>query len=1036
MLYKKNSSQILSDDLFRNPTSEYRGAPFWSWNCKLDKNQLLRQMEQLKEMGFGGAHIHTRTGLDTEYMGDEYMQYVRDCCNKAEDENMLIWLYDEDRWSSGPAGGKVTRHKPFRRKRLMLFSEDKGWNTPKEKALESGEPYLLSCYDVVLDSNGYLADYRRIGIDAAAQGTKWYAYVVNEKESPWFNNQTYVDAMDTDAISKFVEITHERFKQCVGDKFNTVIPSIFTDEPNANHEFSIAIPTPDYTGRILYGWSRRFEEKYFQRYGADILDTLPELFWIKKDHSDSISKYRYFDFTAEMFSQNFSKQIGDWCRDNGIGLTGHLLHEESLLNQAITCGETMRSYGYFGIPGIDILCDGIELSTAKQAQSCVHQYGKEAMLSELYGVTNWDFDFRGHKFQGDWQAVLGVTVRVPHLSWLSMQGEAKRDYPAAIGYQSPWYKEYPIIENHFARVNTAMTRGKAVVRVGVIHPVESVWIYTGPSSQTSTTLASLEQNFQNITRWLLQTHNDFDYICESTLPSLTREDPRAVGEMTYDTIIVPGNLSIRSSTIAYLKKFVKAGGRLLFTGKCPEYVDGVKSDQCQHLFEISEKVNNDCASVSEALENSRLVRLLNSKGKAAQNLIYALREDTDSRWLFVAHSARPTGNTRGVSGLTQHDVLSAENIEISVKGHFKPVLYDTMTGKITPVPYRYDGAFTVLNREMNAFDSVLLKLEKDCDCAEVAETAEADEIIQAFDIKNAVDYTLDEPNVLLLDQAQYAFDDGDWCDTEEVLRIDNKFRELLGYPMRTAYYPQPYTMPKQPETHLLRLKYRFDSEIEYAGAFLAIENAENITVHLNGTRVENQTFGYYTDESIRKLKLPVIQKGENIMDVVIPFGQRTNVEWCYILGEFGVRVCGCESTIISRQSKIGFGDICTQGMPFYGANINYAIPVDMPIDGKIKVHTSYYRGSLVGVTIDGKRVGSIVLPPYDCIIENVTAGKHLIELTLFGNRHNSFGALHWVNEIAHWFGPRAWRTVGDDWCYEYKVHKTGILKSPIITILK
>ena len=179
----------------------------------------------------------------------------------------------------------------------------------------------------------------------------------------------------------------------------------------------------------------------------------------KKDRSDSVVKYRYFDFVAKMFSENFSKQLGDWCDEHKIAFTGHLLREPQLTSQSVTCGETMRNYGKFGIPGIDILCDQIELTTAKQAQSAVHQYGKEGMLSELYGVTNWDFDFRGHKFQGDWQAALGVTVRVPHLAWLSMAGEAKRDYPASISYQSPWYKEYPIIEDHFARVNTALTRG-------------------------------------------------------------------------------------------------------------------------------------------------------------------------------------------------------------------------------------------------------------------------------------------------------------------------------------------------------------------------------------------------------------------------------------------------------------------------------------------------------------------------------------------------------------------------------------------------
>ena len=121
------------------------------------------------------------------------------------------------------------------------------------------------------------------------------------------------------------------------------------------------------------------------------------------------------------------------------------------------------------------------------------------MLSELYGVTDWDFDFRGHKLNGDWQAALGVTVRVPHLSWVSMAGEAKRDYPASINYQSPWYKKYSCVEDHFARVNTAMTRGVPIVKVGVIHPVESFWLHWGPNDKSGLFREELDKNFQELT---------------------------------------------------------------------------------------------------------------------------------------------------------------------------------------------------------------------------------------------------------------------------------------------------------------------------------------------------------------------------------------------------------------------------------------------------------------------------------------------------------------------------------------------------------
>ena len=37
MLYKKNSAKVLDEQLFKNPTAEYRGAPFWAWNCELNQ---------------------------------------------------------------------------------------------------------------------------------------------------------------------------------------------------------------------------------------------------------------------------------------------------------------------------------------------------------------------------------------------------------------------------------------------------------------------------------------------------------------------------------------------------------------------------------------------------------------------------------------------------------------------------------------------------------------------------------------------------------------------------------------------------------------------------------------------------------------------------------------------------------------------------------------------------------------------------------------------------------------------------------------
>ncbi len=64
-------------------------------------------------------------------------------------------------------------------------------------------------------------------------------------------------------------------------------------------------------------------------------------------------------------------------------------------------------------------------------------------------------------------------------------------------------------------------------------------------------------------------------------------------------------------------------------------------------------------------------------------------------------------------------------------------------------------------------------------------------------LEDPVNYSLSEPNVLLLDMAEYSFDDGDWQQVDEILRIDNKFRELLNYPLRMNKLAQPWTNKKR-----------------------------------------------------------------------------------------------------------------------------------------------------------------------------------------------------------------------------------------------
>lgn len=1013
MLYKKNQAPTLSDALFQNPTAEYRGTPFWAWNDLLTKDELERQIDVFREMGLGGFHMHVRTGLKNQYLSDAYMGLVKDCVEKAKQNGMLAWLYDEDRWPSGAAGGMVTKD-PRYRARALYFTNDE----TDAANLNDGDR-LLACYDVSLGADGTLQRYRRIEPDESANGKKWFALLKISTPSSWYNGQTYADTLNKEAIEQFIKVTHERYKATVGDAFGDTVPAIFTDEPQFTRKTTLDHSDPQGNAWVRLPWTDKVPELYQKAYGEDLLASLPELFWELPNGKISVVRYHYHDFIAELFAQSFADTVGGWCKQNGIALTGHMMEEPTLTSQSAALGEAMRSYRSFGLPGIDMLCNNHEFTTAKQAQSAAHQFGYEGVLSELYGVTSWDADFRLYKHQGDWQAALGVTVRVPHLSWYSMQGEAKRDYPASISYQSPWYKQWHLLEDHFARVNTAMTRGKPKVNLAVIHPVESFWLHWGPNDKTAVIRDDMNERFLNLTQWLLEGTIDFDFVSESLLPQLCKAGsaPLAVGRMQYDTVLVPACETLRSSTLERLEAFQKAGGRLIFLGAAPTLENAVPSERGKALYTQSEQVPFARAAVLDALDDTRFVSMRCDNGELTNEFLYQLRTDTDGDWLFIAHTREPDNK----------DLGSRRDVILTLRGEYAPTVYDTANGKTYPIGADYQNGKTIIKTTLHGYDSLLLKLAPGKAQSPAAFDETKHQIAQVIPAPQSFRRT--EPNVLLLDMAEYAIDGGDFQQAEEILRLDNKVRRALDMPERGGQVVQPYIIENKPPVHTVTLRFEIDSEIDVTGAYLALEDVDVSVITLNGEPVKDAADGNFADIAIQKVPLPAIKKGKNVLTVTQPFGERTNTEAMYLLGDFGVRVVGTKKTIIPEPAALQFGDLAAQGYPFYGGAMEYTFDV-VATNGSLRLRASLYRGGLLNVRCDGKDASAIIYPPYILQIDGLKDGPHTITLTAYLHRYNTFGPVHVVNEQCPWYGPDSWRTRDEDWTYQYHLRQTGVLKSP------
>ncbi|MDW7658525.1 MAG: hypothetical protein SCM11_15260, partial [Bacillota bacterium] len=764
--------------------------------------------------------------------------------------------------------------------------------------------------------------------------------------------------------------------------------------------------------------------------------------------------------------------------------------EASLLAQNGALGEAMRHYRAFQLPGIDILADQREWTTAKQAQSVARQKGSEGVLSEMYGVMNHDLDFRSLKLQGDWQAALGVTVRVPHLTHVSLADEAKRDYPPSFGYQSTWHGELSWLEDHFARLNTILTRGHPVCRIAVIHPIESYWLRFGPQDQTGDLRQEMDNQFHELCRWLLLGLHDFDYLSESLLPEYCKvgDAPLPVGQMRYDVVIVSGSSSLRRSTVERLLAFAEAGGQLLIAGDSPVLMDVAPDAQIDKLKSLARQIPFTRSALHEALEPWRLIDVRDSCGRRTDRLLLQMREEQKDRWLFLCQASRAP----------QPDIQATETWQVYLHGRWQARLLDTLTGAISPWPMERTDQGCRFTWESHAQDSLLLHLlpadsleadvhpETKDDSKPIAQLSagirsgtdpqpaskgichsEKKVVLEEVTLPDAVPVKLSEPNVLLLDIAQYAYDDGKFQPADEILRIDANLRKHLGWPPRDGQLMQPWAeTDSSADHHMIHLRMAVESEIDVTSAWLAMERPNDAVIRWNGQTVQvaagtadikaddpatmcgllrdEQTGlspdaqavirqGWFVDEAIRIVKLPDIRTGVNILEISLPVTRRKGAEWCYILGDFGVQVRGSRARITEPVRSLAFSDWTGQELPFYVGNVTWLIDLDM--DNSHILRAVHFHSPLLTAAVDGRRIGSIVIAPYEVQLP-ASAGMHRLELTAYGHRFNAFGPLHMADVDRHFVSPDGWRSSGDDWSPEYRFRPAGLLSRPRIWRLK
>ena len=429
-----------------------------------------------------------------------------------------------------------------------------------------------------------------------------------------------------------------------------------------------------------------------------------------------------------------------------------------------------------------------------------------------------------------------------------------------------------------------------------------------------------------------------------------------------------------------------------------------------------------------------------------------MREIGDKKIFFMAQAF--AGVKARDNGIWERRAANeSDKIWITFKGNYSVTRYNAITGDIKEAEAIVRDGRTKVLIEMYSQDSCLLVLKELNEGKSLSEKEYDnidDKIVkQSFSkgvrISHPSGYQNLEPNVYLIDTFTYKLKNKETQEIvvdnseeeKEILQIDNLLREKTGLPGRYEDVCQPYARKASSRDYILTLSTKIISNINYTGAKLALEDSKYCKVFLNGMEINLQEdAGYYVDRAIKCFTLSEIMTGENILEIQMLFGEDSNLERMYLLGEFGVELRGNNKKIVEKPEKLFWGDYTRQSFPFYTGNMEYYVDVptveisEGPKKGERILHIPYFEGAAVIVHPEKGNAQLVAFAPQNAKFNSAETCR--VKLTLLGNRYNGFGQLHLIGDDIVWLGPDSFRSCGDSFTGNYNVIPMGIMSEPII----
>jgi len=382
-------------ELFADPPADYRSAPLWDWNHRITKEGIDLHMQKFKEAGIGGVFVHPRPGLITEYLSEEWFDLFDYTVQKGKELGLNVWIYDENSYPSGFAGGHVPAEMP------ESWNQGTGLKLEVQNRLQPGD----ASYEVILrkGDEGFVDITETYTEEIGKEGSYYLFGKTFPPTSYWYGGFTYVDLLQKGVTEKFLEITMTRgYEKQNGADFGQNVKGIFTDEPNLESAMDRG---------TLFRWTPDLWDAFQERWGYDLRINLPSLVYETGDWRKV--RHDYYELILELFVDRWAKPWYHYCEEKGLEWTGHYWeHGWPFPTHGF---DEAAFYIWHQQPGIDMLGGEIEplgmggqfgnTRAVRELASAANQGGHLRTLSETYGGGGWEMDFSAYKRLADWQGV-------------------------------------------------------------------------------------------------------------------------------------------------------------------------------------------------------------------------------------------------------------------------------------------------------------------------------------------------------------------------------------------------------------------------------------------------------------------------------------------------------------------------------------------------------------------------------------------------------------------------------------------------------